>query len=68
MGKKTPKKGVIVLCGICAALYWLTVVINLIGQYYQDSPLSFCLNVLCAVIWSLAFFRMRRNSLKDKDE
>lgn len=45
----------VALCGMCAAIWTVNVVIWIVKRLYEDSMPVFLLNVVCSAIWVGAF-------------
>lgn len=65
--KKTNRVAVI-LYGVCAALWTIRVILDIVNRTYSYSVFSFILSILCAVIWIIAFVVMLKRYLSDKEE
>lgn len=45
----------VALLGVCAVIWSIRVILEIVYQTYTDSIFWFVLNILCAVIWIAAF-------------
>ena len=52
---KKQSLALVILCGICAAIWTVRAILDLVYQTYQSTPWPMALNVLCAVVWLIAF-------------
>lgn len=57
-----------VLYGICAVIWMLRSILDLIDHTYEDSIIIFVLNALCAVIWTVGFILYLRRYLASKKQ
>ena len=55
-----------VLYGICAVIWMLRSILDLINRTYEDSIVIFILNALCAVIWTAGAVLYLRRYLSSK--
>lgn len=53
MNKPSPLA--VILCALCAVLYLIKAVLDVIYQTYNHSVFSFVLNILCVPIWVAIF-------------
>lgn len=53
---KKPNRLTVMLVALCAIIWSIRAILEVIYQTYNDSIFWFVLNVLCAVIWIIAFF------------
>lgn len=50
------------LYAVCAIIWTLTTIISIIRKLYIDSLFLFVMNMLCAVLWMIAFIaELKRN-------
>ena len=52
---KKPSQLTVVLFGACAAIWTIRAILEVAFQTYRDSVFWFVMNILCAVIWIVAF-------------
>lgn len=50
-----PSRLAVALFGACAVIWVIRVILEIVYQTYNDSGFWFVLNILCAVIWIVAF-------------
>lgn len=55
MEKKTVNRIGVILYAVCAVLWTVRAILEVIYKTYNDSVFLFVLNILCAVVWILAF-------------
>ncbi len=55
MEKKTVGRIGVILYAVCAVLWTVRAILEVIYKTYNDSVFLFVLNILCAVVWILAF-------------
>ncbi|MCR4805404.1 MAG: hypothetical protein K5981_07080 [Clostridia bacterium] len=55
-----PKRSLVILYGICAAIWTLRAVLSVIGREYERSMIFFVLNMICSVIWVVLFIYVLR--------
>ncbi len=65
--KKTSRLAVI-LYALCAILWSVRAILEVIYQKYNDSIFWFVLNILCALIWIAAFIVNLKRYRSDKEE
>ena len=65
--KKVSKMSVI-LFRLCAVLWTVRVILDVIYKTYSNSISTFVLNILCAVIWTAAFIANYKRYSSDKDK
>ncbi len=58
----------VILFGACAVIWTFRAILEVINQTYNDSVFGFVLNVLCAVIWIVAFVINLKRYRSNKDE
>lgn len=58
----------VVLYGICAVIWTVRAVVEIIYKTYQDSMLMFILSMLCAVVWVVAFLASLMKYRAGRDE
>lgn len=66
--KKVSDGTMAVLYGICAVIWMLRSILDLIDRTYEDSIIIFVLNALCAVIWTVGFILYLRRYLASKKQ
>ena len=42
-------------CGLCAAIWTLRAILDLVHHTYATAPWTMTLNLLCAAVWTVAF-------------
>ena len=52
---------IVILFGLCAVVWTVRAVLDIVYQTYTNSIALFALNIICAVIWIAAFFIKLRN-------
>jgi len=65
--KKTSYLNMIIF-GLCAIIWIIRVILDIVYQTYSNSVFGFILNILCAVVWSAAFileFKRYRSNKKE---
>ena len=65
--KKTSLLAVI-LYGICAVIWTVRVIVEIVYKTYNDSVFMFVLGILCALIWICSFFILMKRYCSNKDE
>ena len=65
---KKPKRITLVLCGLCAVIWSLRVIIGVMYKEYDYSFGFFILNVLAALVWIAAFVKWMLKYRSKKDE
>lgn len=65
---KKPNLLTVMLVALCAIIWSIRAVLEVILQTYNDSIFWFVLNVLCAVIWVIAFFINLKRYRSSKEE
>lgn len=45
----------VVLYGVCAVLWTIRAILDLVYQTYRYALFSVALNILCAIVWMIAF-------------
>ena len=65
---KQPRRLAVILFGVCAVIWTIRAVLEVVYQTYNDSVFGFVLNVLCAVIWIAAFVINLKRYRSNKDE
>lgn len=66
--KHKTTKAVVILFGLCAVLWSIRAVLEVIHKTYADSVFWFCLNVFCAILWIVCFFVNLKRYRSEKDE
>lgn len=69
-GRKMKKVSVVtvVLYGLCAMMWTVRAILEIVYRTYQDSAFWFGMNVLCGVIWAAAFIKTFRRYRAQKAE
>ena len=67
-GNKASDKTMAILYGICAVIWTLRCVLDLINHTYESSTVIFIMNVLCAVTWTVGFILSLRRYLSSKKQ
>lgn len=67
MENKKQNKTTVVLFGICAVIWAVRVIIELVSGTYSDSLVLFCMNVLCTILWIICFFVNLKRYRSGKD-
>lgn len=52
---KKPSRSVLILYGVCALLWTVRAILEVVYQTYTDSVFWFALTVFCAAAWIAAF-------------
>ncbi len=66
--KKTSRSTVI-LFGVCAVIWTVRAIFDVIYQTYNISVFTFVLNLICALLWIAAFIRwLKRYRAQQADE
>lgn len=55
MEKKTVSRIGVILYAVCAVLWTVRAILEVIYKTYNDSVFLFVLNILCAAVWILAY-------------
>lgn len=58
----------VILYGMCAIIWTVRVIVDIVLKTYNDSVFLFVLNIFCAVIWICSFFILLTRYLSNKDE
>ena len=65
---KKPSRFVVILYGICAVLWTVRDILEIVFKTYNDSGFWFVMNILCAVLWIAAFIVNLKRYRSNKDE
>ncbi len=63
---KKPSRMTVILVGMCAVIWIIRAIFDVVYRTYNDSVLGFVLIVLCAVIWIVAFVVNLKRYRSDK--
>ena len=63
---KRPSLWVVILYGICAVIWTLRAILEIVYQTYNDSVFWFALNTLCSPLWIIAFILCLKSFLSKK--
>ena len=59
---------VVILYGICAVIWTVRAIVEIVYQTYQDSVLMFVLSMLCALMWLGAFLASLKKYRANQEE
>lgn len=66
--KKIDRLLAVIACALAALIWSVRVIIEVVHQLYNESVFLLCVDVLCAVIWIVAFaIQLRKYRLGQKD-
>lgn len=65
--KKVSRLSVIVYA-LCAVIWTIRVILEIIYSAYNDSTFWFVLNILCAILWIVAFIVNLKRYRSNKDK
>ena len=65
---KKPSHFVVILYGICAVLWTVRDILEIVFKTYNDSVFWFVLNMLCAALWIDFFIVNLKRYRSNKDE
>ena len=65
---KKPSRFVVILYGMCAVLWTVRAILEIVFKTYNDSGFWFVLNILCAVLWINVFLVHLKRYRTNKDD
>ena len=65
---KKPSRFVVILYGLCAVIWTIRGMLDIVFKTYSDSGFWFVMNILCAVLWIAAFIVSLKRYRSNKDE
>lgn len=68
MNMKKSSRLTVILLGVCAVIWTIRAILEVVYQTYNDFVFRFILNVLCAVIWIVAFAVNLKRYRSNKEE
>ena len=58
----------VILCASCAVIWMDRVILEVVYQTYNNSVFWFVMNILCAVLWMVAFIVNLKRYRSNKEE
>ena len=65
---KKPSLLAVILYGICAVIWTVRAIVEIVMKTYNDSVFLFILSIFCALIWICSFFACLISYRSNKDE
>ena len=65
---KKPSLLVVILYGMCAVIWTVKVIVDIVYKTYNYSVFVFVLGILCALMWIYGFFTLMKRYRSNKDK